>query len=68
MIFVITHIAQKRTKNSMKIQSIFFSVFLNSFIKEKIALIAIRTKSMSRIISGMLTTPHFKLNSLYNDF
>lgn len=68
MIFAITHIVQKRTKNSIEIQSAFFSGFLNSFIKEKTALIAIRMKRTSRIVSGILTTPNFKLNSLYNDF
>ncbi len=39
MIFAIIHIAQKRTKNSIEIQSAFFSGFFNSFIKEKIALV-----------------------------
>ncbi len=68
MIFAITHIAQKRTKNSTVIQSAFFSDFLNSFIKEKTALIAIRMKRTSLIVSGILTTPNFKLSLLYNDF
>ncbi|WAI41164.1 MAG: hypothetical protein NRZ51_07265 [Bacillus paranthracis] len=68
MIFAIIHIAQKRTKNSIEIQSAFFSGFLNSFIKEKIALVAIRVKRTNRIVSGTLITPNFKLNSLYNDF
>lgn len=68
MIFAITHIAQKRTKNSIEIQSAFFSGFLNSFIKEKTALIAIRMKRTSLIVSGILTTPNLDLNSLYNDF
>lgn len=53
MIFAITHIAQKRTKNSIVIQSAFFSGFLNSFIKEKTALIAIRMKRTSLIVSGI---------------
>ncbi len=68
MIFAITHIAQKRIKNSIVIQSVFFSGFLNSFIKEKTVLIAIRMKRTSLIVSGILTTPNFKLSSLYNDF
>lgn len=66
MIFAITHIAQKRTKNSIVIQSAFFSDFLNSFIKEKTALIAIRMKRTSLIVSGIL--PNFELSLLYNDF
>ncbi len=68
MIFAITHIAQERTKNSIEIQSTFFAGFLNSFIKEKTALIAIRMKRTSLIVSGILTTPNLNLNSLYNDF
>ena len=58
MILAIAHIAQNRTKNSIEIQSAFFSGFLNSFIKEKTALIPIRMKRMSRIVSDILTTPN----------
>lgn len=65
---MINIIIPTRSKNSNEIENKLFCGFLNSCIREKMELIATKMKRISRIISGILTNPKVRLNSLYNDF